>query len=87
MKQNKNQGISTLHLLLWANITVVSTFALATVDCIGWESGVALPANHLLTFVGPSQGGERWLNLDATKTTTTKSQDQMESGLLLNVVV
>ena len=65
----------------------MSALALAAVDCVGWESGIALSANHLFAFVGSGQGGEGWLDLDASETTSTKSQNEMEGGLLLDVVV
>lgn len=43
---------------------------------------VALSANHLLAVVLGGKGLERWLN-----DTTTETEDEMQSGLLLNVVV
>ncbi len=85
MSEDKRK--STLHLLLWADVTVVSTLAFAAVGGLWWELGVAFSANHFIAFVGSGQGGERWLNFDASKTTSTESQNQMESGLLLDVVV
>ena len=83
----KSLGESTLHLLLWADVTVVSTLSLAAVDCVGWESGITLSANHLFAFVGSGQSSEGWLDLDASKTTSTKSQNEMKGGLLLDVIV
>jgi len=80
-------GCSALYLLLWADVTVVSTLSLAAVSGLWWESSVALSANHLFTLVGSGQGGKRWLNLNASETTTTESEYKMESGFLLNVVV
>ena len=65
----------------------MSTLALAAVGGLWWELGVALSANHFLDFVSSSQGGEGWIDLDTSETTSTKSQNQMESGLLLDVVV
>ena len=65
----------------------MSTLALAAVSGLWRKSGIALSANHLFAFVGSGQGGEGWLNLDASETTSTESQNQVESGLLLDVVV
>ena len=65
----------------------MTALALAAVSGLGWETSVALAADHLLALVRGSKGGERGLNLDDTDTTTTKSKDQMEGGLLLDVVV
>ena len=65
----------------------MSTLALTAVGGLWWEPGVALSANHLLALVGSGKGSEGWLDLNASKTTSTKSQDEMESGLLLDVVV
>ena len=81
------KGKSTLHLLLWTDVTVMSTLALAAVGSLWWESGVALSANHFFAFVGSGQSGEGWLNLDGSETTSTESQNEMEGGLLLDVVV
>ena len=78
---------SSLHLLLGADVTVVSTLALAAVGGLGWQSSVALAANVLVTLVGASKGSKRWLNLDAANTATAETQHQMEGGLLLDVVV
>ena len=78
---------SSLHLLLGADVTVVATLALSAVSCLGRESGIALAADHLVALVSTGKGSKRWLDLDATDTTATKSEDQVEGGLLLNVVV
>jgi len=65
----------------------VSTLSLSAVSGLGWELGVALSANHLFALVLSSEGSKRGLNLDAAHTTTSESEDEMESGLLLDVVV
>ena len=65
----------------------MTALALAAVSGLGWETSVALAADHLLALVRGSEGGERGLNLDDTDTTTAKSEDQVEGGLLLDVVV
>ena len=82
-----NTGVSALHLLLGADVTVVATLALAAVDGLGWETSVALAADLLLALVDTSESGERWLDLDAADTATAETEHQMESGLLLDVVV
>ena len=82
-----NTGVSALHLLLGADVTVVATLALAAVDGLGWETSVALAADHLLALVDTSESGQRWLDLDAADTATAETEHQMESGLLLDVVV
>ena len=78
---------SALHLLLGADVTVMATLSLAAVSALGWEASVTLAADHLVALVGTGKSGQRWLDLDATDTTATKSEDQVEGGLLLNVVV
>ena len=78
---------SSLHLLLWANVTVVATLSLAAVGCLGGQASVALAADHLVALVCTSKSSKRWLDLDATDTTATKSEHQVEGGLLLNIVV
>ena len=65
----------------------MSTLALTAVGGLWRKLGVALSADHLLAFVGSGQGSEGWLNLNASETTSTESQNQVESGLLLDVVV
>ena len=78
---------SLLSVLLGADITIVTAFALAAVGGLGWEACVAFAANHLVAFVGGGKSGERRLDLDDTDATATKTEDEMEGGLLLDVVV
>jgi len=78
---------SSLDLFLGADVWVVTALSLTAVGCLGWESGVALTADHLVAFVGASESSEGGLNLDAADAATAKSEHQMESGLLLDVVV
>jgi hypothetical protein len=52
------------------------------VDSPRWQACVALAADHLVAVVLGGKGLERWLN-DAT----TETEDQVESRLLLDVVV
>ena len=65
----------------------MATLSLSAIDSLWWELDIALSANHLLDLVLSSQSSEGWLNLDLTHTTTSKSQNEMEGGLLLDVVV
>ena len=65
----------------------MATLSLAAVGCLLGQTSVALAADHLLALVGTGESGKRWLDLDATDSTATKSEDQMERGLLLNVVI
>jgi hypothetical protein len=60
----------------------VSALLLAAVDGTRGQAGVALAADHLLAVVLGGQGLERGLN-DAT----TETEDQVQSRLLLDVVV
>ena len=65
----------------------MTALALAAVGGLGGKSGVTLAADHLVALVGTGKSGQRWLDLDATDTTATKSEDQVEGGLFLDVVV
>ena len=65
----------------------MTALPLAAVSGLGGETSVALSADHLVALVGAGQSGERWLDLDAAETTTTETEDQVERGLLLDVVV
>ena len=78
---------STLYLLLGSDVGVVTTLSLSAVGSLGGELGVALSANHLIALVRSGEGSKGSLNLDATHTTTSESEDEMEGGLLLDVVV
>ena len=65
----------------------MATLSLSAVDGLWWESDVALSANHLLTLELSSEGSEIWLNFHLTHTSSSKSEDEMESGLFLDVVI
>jgi hypothetical protein len=65
----------------------MSTLALAAVGGLGWESGITLSANHFLALVSSGESSEGRLDLDASETASTESEHEMESGLLLDVVV
>ena len=78
---------SLLSVLLGADITIVTTLALAAVFRLHGETSVTLAANHLLAFVARSEGSERGLNLDDTDTATAETEHEMEGRLLLDVVI
>ena len=65
----------------------MSALSLAAVNGLLWEVGVALSANHLLALELSGELGEIWGDLAGSGTTTSESEDEMESGLLLDVVV
>ena len=75
------------HLLLGSDVTVVAALSLPAVDGLGWQLHVTLSANHFVALVLPGQGDEGGLDLDLSHTATSQSQDEMEGGLLLDVVV
>ncbi len=65
----------------------MAALALAAVGGLGWETSVALAANHLLALVLTSESSKRGLDLDDTHAAATETEHEMEGGLLLNVVV
>ena len=65
----------------------MSTLALAAVGSLHGQLGVALSANHLFALECSCKSSEGWLNLALAETTATKSQDQVEGRLLLNVII
>ena len=78
---------SALNLLLWSDVTVMATLSLSAVDSLWWQSNVTLSANHFFGLVLSGESCECWLDLDLAHTTTSESEDEMESRLLLNVVI
>ena len=78
---------SALNLLLWSDVTVMTTLSLSAVFSLWWKSSIALSADHLLSFVLSSQSSESWFDLDLTHTTASQSEDQVESRFLLDVVI
>ena len=71
-----------LQLLLGSELVGVTALLLSAVSSSWGKSGVALSANHLVAVVLSGQNLERWLN-----STTTKTKNQVESRLLLDVVI
>ena len=75
------------ELLLGSDVGAVTALSLSAVGCLGWKGGVALSANHLFALVRSGESGQRWLDLDGSSATASESQDEVEGGLLLDVVV
>ena len=71
-----------LELLLGAEHVGVAALLLAAVDRSGMQASVALAADHLLAIVLPGKHSQGRLN-----DTSSQSEDQVKSGLLLDVVV
>ena len=71
-----------LKLLLRPQLVGTATLLLSAVGGTRRKTSIALAANLLITVVLPSQHSKR--RLDGT---TTKTKNQMEGGLLLDVVV
>ena len=82
--EHASDAIRLFQLLLGAQLVGVTTLALAAVGGTRGKTGVALAADRLLAVVLAGQSLKRGLN---NGTTTTETEDQVESGLLLDVVV
>ena len=78
---------SALDLFLQSDISVVTALSLSAVGGLERKSGVAFSADHLVALVLSGESGKNWLDLHGTHTTTSKSEDEMESGLFLDVVI
>ena len=78
---------SSSNLLLWSDVTVMATLSLSAVGCFWWKSNVTLSANHLFALELSSESSKIWLNFHLTHTTASKSQDEMEGWLLLDIVI
>ena len=75
------------ELLLGSNVGAVAALSLSAVLGLGREGSVALSADHFFALVLSGESSERGLNGDGSSATTSESEDQVEGGLLLNVVV
>jgi len=73
---------SVLDLLLGPQLVAVATLLLAAVDCPGVKTCIALAADHLVLVVLAGERLKRGFN-DAT----AEAEDEVECGLLLDVVV
>ena len=65
----------------------MTTLSLSAVRSLWWESNITFSANHLLTLELSGKGSKIWLNFHLTHTSASKSEDEMESGLFLDVVI
>merc|ERR1719453_2974615 len=77
----------SLSLLLHAEIGVVTALALAAVGGLDGQRGIASSANLLFYLVFSGERCEGGLNLDLAETATAQTEHEVQSGLLLDVVV
>ena len=75
------------ELLLGSNVGAVAALSLSAVLSLGWKGGVAFSADHFFALVLSGKSSERRLNGNSSSATTSESEDQVEGGLLLDVVV
>jgi len=75
------------ELLLGSNVGAVAALSLSAVLSLGGKGGVALSADHFFALVLSGESSERGLNGDGSSAATSESEDQVKSGLLLDVVV
>jgi len=73
---------SLFELLLWAQLTGMSTLLLSAVCSTGWKTCVTFSADRFVTVVSFRKKCQRRIVNAATKT-----QHQVQSGLFLNIVV
>ena len=76
------RNLCHLQLLLGSKLVGVTALLLSAVGSSGWESGIALSADHLIAVVLSSKHLQRGLD-----SSTTQAKDEMEGRLLLDVVV
>lgn len=76
------RNLCDLQLLLGSELVGVTALLLSAVGSSGRKSSVALSADHLIAVVLSREDLQR--GLDGT---TTQTENQMEGGLLLDVVV
>ena len=84
---NEEREISASNLLLWSDVSVMTTLSLSAVDSLWWKSNVTLSANHFFALELSGESSEIWLNFHLTHTSASKSEDEMEGGLFLDIVV
>ena len=65
----------------------MSTLLLSALSGSRSKGSITLSANHFITFVFSCQSSQSWFDLDGSSTTTSKSEDEMESRFLLDVVI
>ena len=87
-KPNSSSGKHTCsELLLGSDVGGVTALSLSAVGSLRRKGGIALSANHLFALVLSGKSGKRGLNSNGTSATTSKSEDQVKGGFLLDVVV
>ena len=87
MLLNRHKSGSASNLLLWSDITVMTTLSLSAVVGLRWKSSITLSANHLFALEASGKSGEIRLDLHGSHTSSSESQNQMEGGLLLDIVI
>ena len=65
----------------------MAAFAFTAVSGLHGQLSITLSANHLLTFVLSCESSEVWLNFNRSHTTASKSENEMEGRLFLNIVI
>ena len=65
----------------------MSTLSLSAIVGSERQPSVALSADLLVGLVFPGQSSQCWFDGNTLSTTTSESENEMESGLLLDVVV
>ena len=71
-----------LDFLLWSQLIAVTTFLLTAVDGTGMQACITFAADHLVLVVLAGKRLKRRLD-----DTATEPEDEVEGGLLLDVVV
>ena len=71
-----------LELLLWADRRCVATFLLSAIRSSWMKTSVTFAADHFVTIVFLGQQAKSGLD-----DTTSETEDQVEGGLLLDVVI
>ena len=65
----------------------MSALSLSALGGSDWVSGVTNSADHLVASELSGESGEGWLDFDRSSTSSSESQNEMESGFLLDVVI
>ena len=65
----------------------MTTLSFSAGVSLGRKGSITLSANHLLTFVLSCESSEVWLNFNRSHTTASKSENEMEGRLFLNIVI
>lgn len=65
----------------------MTTLALAAVGCLHGQLGVALAADHFIALVRTSELGKGRLDSNGSETTSAQTENEVQRGLLLDVIV